>query len=127
MRRSGLGQWGEEHVAKLYEQQGFQVIAKNYRAQGGKQVGEIDLIALRGRELVFIEVKTRTNQAFGTGAESVTDAKQRKLVRACKHYLQKHPEFSDYQYRIDVAIVTSDLDRQDASVTILPNAVDDRN
>jgi putative endonuclease len=62
------------------------IVARGFRFKGG----EIDLIARDGEELVFVEVKTRTSEEFGSPAESVTRAKRRKLLQAASFYLQSH-------------------------------------
>jgi len=122
---TNLGQWGEEYAAQEYKQQGYKVLDKNYFNRRGKQIGELDFIAVRGRELAFVEVKTRTSARFGTGAESVNSFKQRKLVKACKYFLATHKDYQDFIYRIDVVVVTTNLDRTNTSATILTNAVED--
>jgi len=125
MSEQTLGAWGEEFAAEEYRRQGFRVLDKNYFNRRGKRIGEIDFIAVEDTELVFVEVKTRTSDAFGTGADAVNIFKQRKLVKACKYFLLVHNEYKDFNYRIDVALVKTNLDRTITSVTILTNAVED--
>lgn len=123
--RKSLGQWGEDEVASLYEQRGFRIVARNYFNREGRRLGEIDLVAVKDRMLVFVEVKTRTSKAFGSAAEAVTFWKQQRILKASKRFLALHREFSDYTCRIDVAEVMVDLDRTNRSVRILENAVED--
>ncbi|HEX5430031.1 MAG TPA: YraN family protein [Patescibacteria group bacterium] len=118
-----LGQQGEMLVAKHYENLGFRILDRNFIFPKGKQTGELDLVALKDGELVFVEVKTRSSAKFGGPFESVDLGKQRKLVKMTKLYLQLHPELRDKNYRIDVAAV--DIDNQHEPVIILPNAVED--
>lgn len=82
-RRKQLGAYGEQLAEDHLKRNGLKIIERNYRAPGG----EIDLIARDGRELVFIEVKTRTTDRFGTGAEAVTGNKQRRIANAAQVYL----------------------------------------
>lgn len=124
--QKSLGQWGEERAGEFYQSQGWKILDRNYTNRRGKQLGEIDFVARKGDWLAFVEVKTRTSEAFGSPTDSVTTFKQGRLVRACQHYLQQHPELASCQYRIDVAAVKTDLDRRAASVTILENAVEDK-
>ncbi len=63
--------------------QRYRVVARNYRCAAG----EIDLVALDGATVVFVEVKTRTHVAFGTPFEAVDQRKQRRVQRAAQHYL----------------------------------------
>jgi putative endonuclease len=66
---------GEDLVARWYEAQGYEVLARNWRTRSG----ELDLIVGRARIVVFCEVKTRAGDGFGAPAESVTRLKRQKL------------------------------------------------
>lgn len=121
-----LGEWGEDYIADLYQRKGYRILDKNYFNHQGKRVGEIDVIAVKDKNLVFVEVKTRTNLQYGTPAEAVTIWKQQRLIKACKTFLNYNPKFADYNYRIDVAELQTDLDRKRKSVRIIENAVEDR-
>jgi putative endonuclease len=81
--RLALGQWGEDQSADWLRKQGMKVVARNMRTP----VGEIDIIARRGDTLIFIEVKTRKSNAFGTPQEAVGPRKQRQIIRAAQWYL----------------------------------------
>lgn len=81
-----LGDKGERYAARFLRRQGFRIIARQYR----NQFGEIDLIALDGDQVVFIEVKTRKSDRFGQPAEAVDFAKQKQLTRLALAYLKKH-------------------------------------
>ena len=70
-----LGARGERLATAWYERNGYAVVARNWRCA----IGEIDLIARRGNELVIAEVKTRASDRFGAPAQAVGFAKQRKL------------------------------------------------
>ena len=65
---------------------GLRQVARNFRTK----FGEIDLIMIEGQVLVFVEVRLRRSTAFGTGADTVTPAKQRRLIRAAKIYVARH-------------------------------------
>jgi putative endonuclease len=78
-----LGARGERLATAWYVQHGYSVVARNWRCD----IGEIDLIATRGREVVIAEVKTRVNTRFGVPAEAVGFAKQRKLRRLAAVWL----------------------------------------
>jgi len=117
------GRDAEELVAANYHSKGFKLLERNYIFPKGKQIGEIDLILTKNREIVFVEVKARSSNKFGRGFESVDFFKQKKLVKTAKLYLQLHPKFQDFDYRIDVAEV--DIDKSPPSVIILTNAIED--
>lgn len=81
--RLSLGAQGEEIAVRFLSKQRFRILERNYTTP----LGEIDIIARQGRNLVFIEVKTRRSQAFGSPAEAVGPRKQNQIVKAAKWYL----------------------------------------
>jgi putative endonuclease len=80
--RLELGRAGEKAAADLLRRRGYEVVGTGFRARRG----ELDLICLREGGLVVVEVKTRTDEAFGTPAESVGRRKRRALVAAAAEY-----------------------------------------
>ena len=81
-RRLDLGKAGEAAAAALLRSQGYEVVGAGFVARRG----EIDLICRRGRELVVVEVKTRSSDAFGTPLEAVGAKKRRALASAAAEY-----------------------------------------
>jgi putative endonuclease len=81
--RRRVGSAGEEQAAGWYTAQGYDVLARNWRCHEG----EIDLVVARDSTLVFVEVKSRSSDRFGSPAEAVTPAKQRRLRRLAGRYL----------------------------------------
>lgn len=79
------GRKAEEAAARYLEKKGYQKLKGRYRCR----FGEIDLIMKDGDQLVFVEVKFRKNSDFGTPAEAVSQAKQRKLQLAARSYLRE--------------------------------------
>ncbi|WJR32116.1 YraN family protein [Mycobacteroides immunogenum] len=77
LSRSQIGSRGEELAADYLRQHEFTILDRNWRCR----YGEIDIVVSRGELLVFVEVKTRTGEGFGTPAEAVTYAKLRRLRR----------------------------------------------
>lgn len=73
--RLRLGGRGERLAARWYERRGYKVVSQNWRCRNG----ELDLVMVKGGELVFCEVKTRSSRAFGHPVEAVTRAKQRRI------------------------------------------------
>lgn len=84
--RADLGRSGEDVAERFYRKRGFRVLDRNFRCKGG----EIDLIARRGRVVVFCEVKTRRTDAFGDPSEAVRYAKQARLKRLAATWLSQH-------------------------------------
>jgi putative endonuclease len=118
-----LGQLGENLAAKEYERLGFRIIRRNVRFHAARQIGEIDLVAVKDNVLVFVEVKTRKSYRYGTGAEAVTYWKQRRLVRSAKIFVNNNSIYKDWDWRIDVAEV--DVDNSEKPVILLVNAIED--
>lgn len=94
-----LGQWGEAQAAEYLRQQGWHIVAKNFRCR----MGEIDLVAENGKYLAFVEVKLRKDGQHGSACEAVTLSKQRKLRTTAEYYLLCHP--TRLQPRFDVVEV----------------------
>jgi putative endonuclease len=80
--RVELGRAGEKAAADLLSHRGYEVVGSGFRARRG----ELDLICRRGAELVIVEVKTRTDEGFGTPAEAVGPRKRRALMAAAAEY-----------------------------------------
>ncbi|MCL2072128.1 MAG: YraN family protein [Oscillospiraceae bacterium] len=100
------GEFGETAVCDYLTQRGFEIAARNYR----KRVGEIDIIAVSGEEIAFVEVKTRKFNSMTEGADSVTYEKRRKIVKTAYAFLNDNPQFCNINARFDVAqvVVTTD-------------------
>jgi putative endonuclease len=81
-RQLELGRAGERAAADLLRRRGYEVVGSGFRARRG----ELDLICRRGADLVVVEVKTRTDDAFGTPAEAVGSRKRRALMAAAAEY-----------------------------------------
>src|SRR6478672_12905296 len=101
-----LGRRGEDAAARYLQMLGYVIVARGHR----DNIGEIDLIAVDGRTLVFIEVKTRTSHDAGHPADAVDDAKQRRLTRLALSYMKRH-DLLECQARFDVVAVTWPSDR----------------
>jgi putative endonuclease len=96
---NNLGTDAEQIAATYLQQQGLSLITSNYHCR----FGEIDLIMLDGKTLVFVEVRMRSNASFGGAGTSITSSKQHKLGRTAEHYLQRHGSAT---CRFDVVLMT---------------------
>lgn len=81
-----LGREGEKIAEAHLRKKGHKVLERNYRCR----LGEIDLVTRDGRMVVFVEVKTRSDQRFGVPLESVHHKKQRKMAQVALFYLSQH-------------------------------------
>jgi putative endonuclease len=98
--RVRLGEIGENLACQELERRGYSVVARRYRRRGG----EIDIIALDGETLVFIEVKARDSHGYGLAAEAVTAIKQRRLAAVALDYVVRH-HVHDCPCRFDVVAI----------------------
>lgn len=95
--RHEIGKLGEDLATKYLEQIGYKILERNFECKQG----EIDIIAQDKNEIVFIEVKSRTNQKYGKPAEAVNQTKQKHLTKAVKYYLYSRHLENEF-VRIDV-------------------------
>jgi len=95
-----LGRAGEEIACRHLLGEGYEILARGFRMFRG----EIDIVALDGKTLVFVEVKTRADESFGRPEESVTPGKQRQLRKIARGYLLAHPA-QDVDCRFDVIAI----------------------
>ena len=86
------GKIGEDFAESYLKRQGFQIIGRNFRIRGGElDIIAIELSQLTGlKTLVFIEVKTRTSNDFGTPLEAITYWKLKALIKTAEFYRMKH-------------------------------------
>lgn len=96
-----LGERGERYAARLLRRKGHRILMRGER----NRFGEFDLVTIDEhtpeRRLVFVEVKTRSNERAGAPAEAVTREKQRRLTRAAASFLKTH-DLEDHPIRFDV-------------------------
>ncbi len=96
MKKSLIGQRGEELAARHLIKQGWIILARNWRS--GRQ--ELDIIAKDEGQIVFIEVKTRSSRRFGHPIEFINSAKQDHMVKAATQWLMSHGW--DGEFRFDL-------------------------
>ena len=80
-----LGKEGERVAEQYLKRKGYKLVERNYRCAAG----EVDLIVLDRRVIVFVEVKTRTGHGFGTPLEAIQPRKQRKMMQAAQFFLSQ--------------------------------------
>ena len=99
--RKLLGREGEDRAAKFLAKRGYRILERNYRTRSG----EIDLIALDRGVVVFVEVKTRTSDAFGAPELAVTPQKQKRMLKAALGYM-KYRKLHQVPCRFDVVAIS---------------------
>ena len=103
--RRDLGAWGEDLAARHLQDRGLVLLGRNWRCREG----EIDLILTDRTRVVFCEVKTRTSDAFGIGAEAVTREKQLRIRRLANEWLAAHDRRAR-ELRFDVVSILAPRD-----------------
>lgn len=98
-----LGDRGECATAKFLKSQGFRILERQYRGH----FGELDIIAIDGDTVVFVEVKTRSTTTAGDPTEAVDLSKQRKITKSALAYL-KQKAWLDRRCRFDVVAILWD-------------------
>lgn len=100
-RGRSLGERGEAAAARFLRRKGYRILERQWRCGAG----ELDLVALDGRVIVFVEVKTWRNAKGDHPAEAVDRKKQRRITRAALVYLKQH-DLLESRVRFDVIAVT---------------------
>ena len=122
-QKKELGAKGEEIAVRYLKSRGYRILERNYRIR----LGEIDIIAEQGADLVFIEVKTRSDTLFGSPFDSVTVPKQRQLSKVALEYISKHG-CHNHPARFDVVSVqlkeVQAPQLQDVKIELVQNAFD---
>jgi putative endonuclease len=95
------GRWAEDQALGYLERQGLRLLARNFRCR----FGEIDLVMAEQNLIVFVEVRFRRSEGYGSGFETVTRAKQRRLIATARAYLARHAS-DTAACRFDVMSVT---------------------
>ena len=101
MNNKILGNKGEEYTARYLMTRGYEILERNYLIKGS----EIDIIARKNNEIHFVEVKTRTQDIYGSPAEAVDYYKRKALIHGAKYYLMKHFEFAHMICSFDISEV----------------------
>ncbi len=105
-RRLQGGRW-EKLAESFLHKRGLKTLERNYHSR----FGEIDLIMMDRQTLVFTEVRYRRDNAHGSGAESVTFTKQKRITRAAQRFLQQHQHHASLGCRFDVVSIGNEEGR----------------
>jgi len=120
MNRIEFGKWGEKKAVEYLLKMGIKIIDRNYRTH----YGELDIIGLENTQVVFFEVKTRSNDSFGYPEESINIRKQEHLVNSAEEFIQLHPELGE-DWRIDVIAIEGHPSNNKLNIQWYKNAVSD--
>ena len=117
-QRQELGETGENLAAAALSARGYAILERRYRTRHG----EIDIIAEHEGTLVFVEVRARATAEFGRAAETVTDAKKRKVTAMAVDYLARH-HIANRPCRFDVVAIDQAMGSK-PEITVYPAAFD---
>lgn len=112
-----LGRRGERYVARWLRRQGYKIVAGGQRTR----YGELDLVAVQGETIVFVEVKTRRAHEPADAAAAVDEEKQRRIVRTALAFL-KHHGLLEYPVRFDVVALVWPEDAREPQMLHIPSA-----
>ncbi len=115
--RVTLGEIGENLACEELVRRGYAIVARRYRRRGG----EIDIIALDGSTVVFVEVKARAGDEYGTGAAAITWRKRARIVALATSFLVRE-RLLERPVRFDV--VSVDLAEDGPRIEVYPGAFD---
>ncbi len=116
MKINKSGVWGEIFAARYLRDNGYKIVTGNFRSR----LGEIDLIAQKGKYICFVEVKTRGEERLYEPKEAVDFAKQEKLISTSKIFMKVYP--NGKQPRFDVCEVFLDSEFNAKKINYIENA-----
>ena len=101
------GDFAENIAVTFLKNHGLKLLDRNIHCR----FGEIDIIALDGDCLVFVEVRYRQDNAIATAIETVDRHKRKKIIHTSQYYLNQQKDYQHYQYRYDVIAMAGELDK----------------
>lgn len=111
-----VGKLGEQEAKEYLKKNNYQILGLNFRCK----LGEIDIIAYHKNTIVFVEVKTRKNNVYGTPAQAVNKSKQKRIIKTALYYLQLKNKYNE-NVRFDIVEVWQS-DKVIKDINIIPNA-----
>ena len=98
-----LGKWGEEIAAAYLRDKGFVIVERNWHSQHR----DLDIVAIDGSEMVFVEVKARSSEMFAYPDQTITPKKRLNLQQSINHYVKSH--HITQRFRIDIITVIGNI------------------
>lgn len=106
-----IGKFGQQLAAKFLFRRNYEIITENFYCQ----FGEIDIIAQKEKQLVFVEVKTRLSDKYGLPEEALTKSKYHKLYQSALKYLETN-QINNDNFRLDCLAVEINLAAKKAQI-----------
>ncbi len=108
---------GENLAKRLLKKNGYKILKRNYVSKNG----EIDIVAYDRGAIVFVEVKTRLSESFGTPELAITNEKRSKIIRTALNYLITN-KIEEMDYRFDVVSILFKKDSKNPYIKLLKDA-----
>ncbi|MBR2300046.1 MAG: YraN family protein [Alphaproteobacteria bacterium] len=105
MNKKQKGAYGEFLARLVLRLKGYRILQKNYITGRGVGAGEIDIIAKKGRCIVFVEVKERKTKENALYA--IKPEQQKRIIRAARNYMAKHKAYQNFDVRFDAVLVSN--------------------
>ena len=115
-----IGNLGEEAAVKALKKQKYEILERNYRTK----MGEIDIIAKDGEYTVFVEVRLRKTNDFGSPADTIDERKQQKIIKTAQYYATQN-DIYDTPMRFDAVLINAKVQNgklTDTNIEIIKNA-----
>jgi putative endonuclease len=116
-REKSLGDRGEDAAAKFLKCQGYHILARSLDSP----LGELDIVAVAGRTVVFVEVKTRRSDDAGRPEDAIDSRKEQRMTQAALAYLKSN-RLLNYSARFDVVAITWPDDARKPTIEHYKNA-----
>ena len=119
---TGTGSKGEDVAVKFLKEKGYKILSRNFKNLKGRQIGEIDIIMEKNKEIIFVEVKTRSLEKYGETLpeENITRNKLHKLSKIANSYIKMN-NFWNYPYHFDAVSVWLSNDGKNAKIKHIEN------
>ena len=116
MSTKDLGKFGEDLAVDFLKKNGYKILTRNFR----NKFGEIDVVCVENNTLVFVEVKTRWSQKFGSPEESITPWKIRSIIKTSQYFKLLHPQTPE-ALRLDAVVIEMDKSGEVQRMEIIRN------
>jgi putative endonuclease len=116
-----LGRFGEKIAQNYLKNKGYKILARNFK----RKWGEIDIVAKRGKKIIFFEVKTILERKGFFPEDEIDQKKKRQLIKIAQIYLSENKIPLNSPWQIDIVAVKISLDFQKAKIRHYKNAIED--
>lgn len=120
VKKKEIGNRGENDAANFLKKEGYKIVEMNYTCK----FGEIDIIAIEKKFLVFVEVKSRSSETYGAPEYAITKHKMRQIIRVAESYLFKK-KIKNTNCRFDVVAINYNIEDNSKKIRLIKDAFQD--